>query len=61
MLTIKSEGKFLRKLKALLLRFYYFLDNTGNCVFNTNGEEDFINKLLIMYKNDKLVIFDGGG
>ena len=51
-----------RKLRSLSLKIFNFIENNGDCNFDTNGEKVFIDNLLYAFKNREgnKVVFDIG-
>ncbi len=53
-----------RKIRDLSLKIFHSIENNGNCVFDTNGENIFINNLLHSFKSEGgggvKVVFDIG-
>jgi hypothetical protein len=46
MLNIKNENLLHRKIKSFCLKVFNYLDNNGNCDFDTNGEAKFIKNFV---------------
>jgi FkbM family methyltransferase len=60
MLNIKNENLLHRKIKSFCLKVFNYLDNNGNCDFDTNGEAKFIKNFVSTLKKKEPVIFDVG-
>jgi len=51
-----------RKLRGLFLKLFNYIENNGNCNFDTNGENKFIEHIFIEFNKEskKKIIFDIG-